>query len=481
MRTKSITRAARRLSALVAGVALAALALPAAAHDVAPGNIDADRPVSLTIHKYEQPGTGTLGNNNGALIEDVPADARALAGVEFTVWPVKNIDLLTVAGWDTAEDLTAAEVMADAGAYPLGAPVSGVTGADGALTFDGSDGLGIGLYLVRETHPGSNPIVQPAVPFLVGLPQPEGDGSWNYDVHVYPKNALSDVTKGVDDSAAVVIGDVVDWTVRSAVPVLPESTRYTDYVIQDVLDSRLGFDSISVALEGAGTLTGSDYAVSAPAKGANGEVTVEFTEAGLGKLDSAGPGAAVVVNLSTVVLALGDGVIPNTATVFINDPSRSNGHESNQVQTKWGALRIVKHAQGDQAATLEGAEFDVYAVDPSTSGAAPVASIRSGADGAASIELQTGQAHTRDYWLVETRAPAGYLVDATPIPVTVTAGALTDATVVTIANEQVPAFALPATGGIGTLAFTVLGLGLVLVGAGAYAAARRQRLAAPAV
>ncbi|WP_051172470.1 SpaH/EbpB family LPXTG-anchored major pilin [Microbacterium indicum] len=479
MSPNTLRSALRGAAALtVAALATLGLAMPASAA-TGPGNIDPDETVSLTVHKYVQP-DGELGENDGHVIDpaDMPAGAQALEGVEFTIQRVTSVDLLTNAGWELAQDLDASSIPADA----LGAEISGTTGADGSVTF-GDDQVEIGLYLVRETGSGDNPIVQPAIPFLVALPQADGDGAWNYDVHVYPKNALSSVTKAVDDSDAVVLGDTVDWTITSAVPLLPEGTHYTDYAISDSLDERLGYQELAVSLVDGGTTAleaGTHYELTAPAAGETGEVVVAFTPAGLALLDGAGASAQVVIDLSTTVLSLGDGVIPNTATVFINDPDRTNGNDSNEVDTKWGALRILKYAEGDESRTLEGAVFSVYAVDPSTStDASPVVEgLTTDAAGDAVTVLQTGQSDTRTYWVVETEAPAGYELSDEPIAVEVTAGAVADAVVVKVANAQTPAFHLPLTGGSGTAGLVIVGLAMVLVGVVALTVRSRRRASA---
>ncbi|NHI17728.1 SpaH/EbpB family LPXTG-anchored major pilin [Microbacterium excoecariae] len=468
MSEKSLARGAWRALAGVTATAVLALAAgPAFA--AGPGNIDPEAEPTLTIHKYEQP-DGTLGENDGTEI-DVPADANALEGVEFTVQRLGSVDLLTNAGWDTLDGLTAADVLADPDAYGLEAGVAETTDAEGIATFAAPD-VEIGAYLVTETAAGPNPIVQPAVPFLVTLPMPAGDGAWNYAPHVYPKNALSSITKAVDDTSAVVLGDIVDWTITSAVPLLPEGTTYTDYTVTDTLDARLGFSAATVSLGGTALVEGTDYTLTAPAVGENGTVTIQVDPA---VANAAGAGAELVVVLSTEVLSIGDGVIPNTATVFINDPERTNGTESNEVDTKWGALQIVKHAAGDETQLLEGAAFDVYAVDPAQNAdAEPVASLETDEAGQATVSLATGQADSRDYWLVETAAPAGYELDETPIQVTVVAGSVANATVELIANSQVPAFMLPMTGGMGASPIVLGGLGMLLLAAGAYLIVRRR-------
>ena len=70
-----------------------------------------------------------------------------------------------------------------------------------------------------------------------------------------------------------------------------------------------------------------------------------------------------------------------------------------------------------------------------------------------------------DYWLVETKAPAGYNQLDKPVPVTVNGGNTeADLTVNTTVQNQAGTL-LPSTGGMGTTVFYVLGAVLVL-GAG---------------
>ena len=465
-----LSRRLKRLgaSALAAGLAITAIALPAQAAPGA-GNIDPDAPVSLTLHKYVQPDGGTLGENDGTEIPN--PQGTALDGVEFTFERVESIDLLTNDGWAKADGLNAATVMGDPASYPLGTPIVRTTAGGGKIEL-ASPEVQIGVYLVRETAPGPNPIVQPSVPFLVTLPMPSqtGSGDWNTNVHVYPKNALNTVNKEVDDSGATLIGDTVKWTVTSEVPVLPEGTQYEHYRITDQLDDRLGFTSATVKLLSGGgesvLVTPDHYGLTTSASGL---VEILFTQEALTLFDQAGANAKVQVELVTEVLSLGNGVIENQAIVFINDPD--SGFESNVVESHWGAAKILKYAKDDTSKTLAGAEFDLYAVDPASAGAQPVRTgITTGSDGTALIDgLKVG-----DYWLVETVAPTGYELLTSPIPFTVTVGSVAEAVVVQVPNTQVPPFTLPLTGGAGSGMFILGGGALLALAAGLLVAARRR-------
>ena len=471
------TRLLVGIGAATLAAGLGATAIGSGANAVTgPGNIDPEHPVTLTLHKYEQPAEGILGPNDGNPLTEI--EGNALNGVEFTFRRIADIDLATNQGWADVANLEATTVLDPENGYTLGAPVVKQTNPQGEIVLAQPD-VGIGAYVVEETASGANPIIQKAAPFIVTLPQPNqaGNGNWNYDVHVYPKNALSAITKTVDDADAFELGDAVDWTVESKVPTLAAGTSYSNYRIEDVIDERLGFQGVSATLEDGLSTTldpGADYTLTAPATGGHGQLKIELTTVGLAKLNTATGSAKVKLAIQTKVLSIGDGTIENAATVFINNPGP--GHTSEPAVTRWGALRIVKHVAGDEAKTLEGATFSLYTENPQTNtAAAPIETgIRTGTNGIAAIDgLKAGQ-----YWLLETAAPAGYEKRVDPIVVTITAGSVAEAVRVPVPNTQVPPFTLPLTGGQGTALFVIGGSALLLTAGTAFLIARRRRTAA---
>lgn len=473
------TRFSRRFRLLTAaGVTAALLAAAAPAH-ASSADIDTSASVSLTIHKFEQPATGTLGTNDGTKITN--PGGTPIAGVEFTVQKVTDVDLTTDTGWATASTLTVADVYGSSATHTLGTGIVRTTDAAGEIALT-SPTVGIGLYLVRETAPGASSVVSPAVPFLVALPQP-ANGAWNYDVHVYPKNAVSRVTKTVDESKTHVIGDTLPWKITNDVSKAPAGTSITSYEVSDTLETRLGYKGTRVSLDDGSTVStltvSTDYTLTAPAVGASGDVVVTFTAAGLAKLNGVPSAAKVIVDIDTTVLSIGDGTITNTGTVYVNDPQHSHGTSSTPTPSTWGALRIVKHVTGDSTKTLAGAVFAIYDADPASVGPAspplvPVASgITTGTDGAVKVDgLRTG-----DYWLVETTAPTGYQKLANPVKITVSVGSTTSPNVADIANSPVPPFTLPLTGGATGAAFTVAGGALVTLALGIVLVRRARRRA----
>lgn len=473
---------ARRLTA---GIGIAALAtaalfgsmLPANAADS--GNINPDAAKSLTIHKYAQPAEAGQAPDGNALPAEATKDLDALQGVEFSVQKVNNIDLSTNAGWAMTDGLTPAEVAPE----NLDAAVSGVTDASGVLIFGG---LEQAVYLVTETNPGANNIAFAAQPFLVTLPLPNNtDNNWIYNVHVYPKNSLASVTKTVDDSAATGLGSDVTWNIAAKVPNASEGNGLNKFAITDVLDPRLSYKNATVTLEsGAEVTSPADYTVDTSVAGT---VTYTFTAAGLAKLT---PGDTVKVAVVTTVTSLGDnsGIIMNDATVYIND----NNFTSDPAQTNWGNATIHKVAANDKSKSLTGAEFQVYTSEADAKAGTNAVAVSgektfaSDAEGIVNIAglraTENGSTTAITYWLVETKAPAGYTIAAdvsaaNPKSFTVDSDLTTDV-VITVENAQTPPFTLPLTGGSGTAMFMTVGLGLLTMAGGVAIRKRSIRRAA---
>jgi fimbrial isopeptide formation D2 family protein len=463
---KRRSRFAPLIGVLAAGLLGAtAFAVPAAALEIGP-NIDPDQTGSIVLHKFEQPADPTGLPNDGS---EIPAGDLAgltpLEGVTFSLQRVGNIDLATNEGWDAVDGLTAAEVLAAPGQYPLTAAGDGATDAAGELAFDA---LELGLYLVTETGPGGNPIAQPSAPFLVTMPLPTGTNTWLYDVNVYPKNAVTDVTKTVDDADDFGLGDDVSWAITGSVPYLAAADPLTVFGFTDVLDPRLAYTSATMtAVTAAGdplAMVAEDYIITAPAAGATGTVLVDFTAAGLAKL-GANQGAVVTLGLDTEVLSIGDGTIENTASLRVN----STSNDADDV-TNWGALEIFKYATVDGVdEPLTGAQFQIFTnADDAAALTNPVTvegedTFTSNVDG----EILVPGLKAGDYLIVETVSPVGYVANLTPIAVTVAIGTIDTPVRVTVENSQVPAWLLPLTGGGGAGLFAIGGGVLIAMAIGA--------------
>lgn len=459
---------AARIAAGTGAVALATLislggALPASA---APDNIDTDEVGSITIHKFAEPATASGLANDGSLVDTT--GLTPLEGVTFTVERVGDYDMTTNADWQAAYALTVAQAQAGT----LTAVGSATTNAAGTAFFGALD---LGVYLVTESAIGDNNVVIEAAPFLVTVPIPIDD-VWEYDVHVYPKNSLTEISKTYTPGTGLGLGSAGTWTITADVPEIASDDELESFVIADTLDARLTYVGATVTGTGV-ALVAADYEVTAgPA------FAVTFTEAGLLKL-AAADDAQVQVVITTNITGLGDGTIENVADVTINGTAYTSG----EAVSNWGTIAILKYEARadatDMTGVLQGAEFQVFAsaadaaarTNPITVSGATT--FTSGENGIAWVPgLQAGV----QYWVVETKSPVGYVLDTTPQVFTaVTGDVAVDSVDLAFANDQVPTYALPITGGEGQAAFMIGGAGLLL-GALGFALMRRRKAQAEA-
>lgn len=460
------------------------LAPSAAAQTVS--NIDTTRTDgSITVHKRSLPEGTATGTPTGNV--DANAPGTPLAGATFTVQQVEAT-LGTNAGFAAARALTPAT------ATPTGAVTTQTTDGTGVATF-GS--LPVGVYLVTETvtpagHVGS-------APFLVFVPMtnPNDTTQWNYNPHVYPKNTPTESVKEVEDVDQNV-GDEISYKISSPVPAVPAGGSISKYIVSDNLDeAQLSTSAaqISVATStGTPFEQGTDYTPVVDAS--TQQVTLTFTSAGLAKLTAAKNADAatqVVTTIKATVLAIGagDGIAPNKATTIFNNGSGAGDTtvDSNEVETRWGKLKVVKdNAENER---LQGAKFELYQC---TSASALGTKITiNGTDSwttDAQGELTIDGLHvtdfennaevtpvTKKYCLVETEAPAGYELLPTPVEVDFTradldAGENKVTVVKEIENVTSTTPNLPLTGGAGI--GLIAALGALLVGAGAWWAKRNS-------
>lgn len=419
------------------------------------GNIDFSQSISLTVHKFAAPSFDDPGMpGDGGEIADTPD--RALSGVEFKVAQVTDIDLTDSTQWAQVADL---EVGADGtvAGHELGEWMVKETDL-GVATF--AD-LPAGVYVVMEgADNGGNNITRTAQPFIVTLPFPNAD-KWVYDVHAYPKNSVTEITKTVSDEVAVggEDGEIVNWLIEVKVP--DETQALTSFVVSDTFDDRLAYAADAGVTVAGDFVSPDDYTVEVTGQ----RVDVVFTEAGLAKLDAM-KGQMVSVTFPTRVLDPGaDGIIPNTATVYVDDPDQTNGHDSDTPTTSWGTVIVHKFEQGTDK-VLEGAEFGIYLTEADAqAGENAVATIVTDASGMASKILHEGT-----YFIKEIKAPAGFVladeVHSFTINTKAENGDVVIEATVDIPNVKSDVPDLPITGAAGRIILTVGGAALLLLAAG---------------
>ncbi|MFT0762482.1 SpaH/EbpB family LPXTG-anchored major pilin [Actinomyces sp. F1_1611] len=486
---------------------LVGLASPALADSLpGPGQPGAPTSGSITVHKYagttvEKTGrsraAGAAGNvrSNGAELDGV--DRHPLAGIPFSVSAVgvgtnESCDLLDLsdsANWDSLPQLASGDLPAGYCSVPVGLAQN--TDADGVTTFAG---LPLGLYLVTE---GESDLVQAAVaPFLVTVPYPSTEGTgpaatneWLYDVHVYPKNQILGSGSKVMTGTGSGLGSLTSWTITSRPLGSYDdgAANLTAYVLSDPLADQLeyapGTSELSYQTPGGSVeavdpsyATFTDNELRAP--------TYTFTPEGLAWLATLPAGTQFIWDLQTAVIGVTThGGIANRAYENTGTDDVEIGHAT----TFWGEARLLKQ-DSSTSAPLAGAQFQVFNAnedqtcegelgDPvEVNGSTMFASDENGEVFIAG--LYTGDDYIttpgRPYCVVETKAPAGYVLDSAPVQIFVGEGTMPWGYVAMINNVKQDGPNLPLTGAQGTLLLSLGGLALVAIASGLYLVQRRR-------
>lgn len=343
------------------------------------------------------------------------------------------------------------------------------------------------------------------------------------NVNANIKGSLPTVDKKVQvngngaDTADAKIGDTLTFTLTSTIPDMSAYDTYT-FNFKDTLSKGLTYGDItSVTVEGvdAPLVKDTDYTVTAtPAAAGNTLLTVGMTDFKNKQQTNAGKKITVTytatLNENAVVGGAGN---VNSATIqYSNDPSSTGTGESepDKVRVFTYGFTVDKYTgdnYNDAATRLAGAEFTltakgdtsaikfvqvnagsatedaVYRVAKAGETAGTTTTITTPANGKVVFQgLKNGE-----YTLTETKAPAGYNKLASAIGVKVNGSNdgtdTTNATVnitynndnndttydQTASNGVIPVqnksgAILPGTGGMGTIAFTVIGVLVIALG-----------------
>ena len=343
------------------------------------------------------------------------------------------------------------------------------------------------------------------------------------NVNANIKGSLPTVDKKVQvngngaDTADAKIGDTLTFTLTSTIPDMSAYDTYT-FNFKDTLSKGLTYGDItSVTVEGvdAPLVKDTDYTVTTtPAAAGNTLLTVGMTDFKNKQQTNAGKKITVTytatLNENAVVGGAGN---VNSATIqYSNDPSSTGTGESepDKVRVFTYGFTVDKYSgdnYNDAATRLAGAEFTltakgdtsaikfvqvnagsatedaVYRVAKAGETAGTTTTITTPANGKVVFQgLKNGE-----YTLTETKAPAGYNKLASAIGVKVNGSNdgtdTTNATVnitynndnndttydQTASNGVIPVqnksgAILPGTGGMGTIAFTVIGVLVIALG-----------------
>lgn len=331
------------------------------------------------------------------------------------------------------------------------------------------------------------------------------------------KGALPTVDKKVQvngtgkDATDAKIGDTLTFTLTSTIPDMSAYSTYT-FNFKDTLSKGLTFGQVTSVKVGDTTLTkDTDYTVTtAPADSGKTLLTVAMKDFKTKQQANAGKKITVTyaatLNKDAVVGGAGN---VNSATIqYSNNPSANGTGESepSKVRVFTYGFTVDKYTgknYDDTATRLAGAEFTlahkggtaisfVKVADSATQNA--VYRVAKADEAGATTTITTpanGKVDFRglengEYTLTETKAPAGYNKLASAIGVKVdgqnNGTDTTHATVVikydnnngsvydqTASNgvipvQNKPGVVLPGTGGMGTIAFTVIGVLVIALG-----------------
>lgn len=426
--------------------------------------------------------------------------AQPLPGVSFTYYAVSESELAALVASNAA---TPEEVAAHTGAKGV---ATDETNANGQVTIPT---LPEGHYWIIENTKGTI-ASSTAVPFALSLPFTNLAGTgYLPTVHVYPKNTLEE-TPTIDktvDNENVAIGTVNTWNVLMAIPKGIEDYKTFGFI--DEIDSRLDYiGNLTVSADGVTLAEDTDYTVTytdeagqigkfGALKGQtlSGVLSVSFTPDGRQKLAKS-PSENVTIAFQTAVnktAIMGLDIKNDVVLEYDNGhgdfstPSNPDNPEEPPITPEeppfvhTGGKAFVKQDRADNA-PLNGAEFKIKTLENKFVIVDQDGKVTFGSEDKATIFTSDsdGKFEVRglpygSYVLVETKAPEGYVLPTNPetaFEVDATSY-YTDPTVITDGatasnNEQVIAnikMTIPRTGGMGTIAFTVVGGLLILLSA----------------
>lgn len=313
------------------------------------------------------------------------------------------------------------------------------------------------------------------------------------------------------DATDAKIGDTLTFTLTSTIPDMSAYDTYT-FNFKDTLSKGLTFNQVDSVKVGDTTLTkNTDYTVTTTNE-ASGETLLTVAMSEFKKKQQANAGKKITVTYTATLnkdAVVGGAGNVNSATIqYSNNPSTNGTGESepSKVRVFTYGFTVDKYTgknYDDTATRLAGAEFTlshkggtaisfVKVADSATQNA--VCRVAKADEAGATTTITTpanGKVDFRglengEYTLTETKAPAGYNKLASAIGVKVdgqnNGTDTTHATVVikydnnngsvydqTASNgvipvQNKPGVVLPGTGGMGTIAFTVIGVLVIALG-----------------
>ena len=443
---------------------------------------------NLTIHKTLGDGTTSVNGIRFNLFKvTIPGDGTMPIVGSGVIYKINGSTLEVYQG--------AASTPAQTFALTAAAPAYQVTAGSGSAAGRAVwTNLPQGVYLASEDLAHSNPtnaatnqavtISSAHANFIVSVPMTNATGDdWITDVQVHPKNESLIVEKTVDVTTdnAVMVGDVVTYTIKASVP--DDIATATAFKVIDELDEALTYDPSSLVVKGqpgGGVLAGVCYNVSVDA---NNKLTVSFTSIGFTILSNF---SFVEVSFATTV---NDKIYQKDGFAVDNEASMSFTNKDGVVfdsdtdgdgpTIHTAAIRVTKIDQNGVG--LNGSLFRI-ATSESRARAGQYLKITANGvildatDAGYATEtnyLQISPANAasfvglrdvvngvyQSYYVVEIDAPDGYNLLTAPIKVTFDGSEYKHTYDLEVINSK--GFTLPQTGGMGTMVFSIAGVVLI--------------------
>lgn len=358
-------------------------------------------------------------------------------------------------------------------------------------------GLADGYYRVTENI-SETAIISGKVDFIVKLPMgdPNNTSETIKEVHVYPKNRIGEgpvIQKDVKDTVITENGTEVKWSITTDIPSSLIGSDTENYLITDSWGSNLKFkdNSISVYYKDVSgnnnvplNIT-EDYSF---AISENNKYEIQLTKVGLGKLANAikdnliNSEMLLHVDYSSIISITDkqwadlatktDGVTNHVQIDFTNNNGYAFESGKDYETPSLYQIQVTKYDGDNKKVMLKGAAFELYTTNIKNeqlvkgtkvsldNSSELVTSVKTNTDGIAYFSgLPAGT-----YLLEETVAPQGYKKLKDTYTVEVTDNTDVYGTVkVDVVNYYDNSLSLPETGGMGTVIFTIVGIGLIVI------------------
>lgn len=340
------------------------------------------------------------------------------------------------------------------------------------LTTNGNNrtaSLPLGSYLVVPTSTSKIYAV------MVGnLSLSEENGEWisNSQTIVGKVSEPGIITKtiaGNKETDSAFIGTEFTYNITGSIPRYPTNATNKKYMITDTMSNGLTFSGLTsvnitdgttrLTVNTNGTVTDSTNQVVANIV-VNGQViTIDFN---LDNVKSTEITVTYKARLNNNAVIGGEGNKNDAKLTYANDPYGTGTYDSEpDITTVYTyGIEILKYSGTDKTTVLEGATFDIYSNAALTT---KVGTITTDEDGYAEyIGIPAGT-----YYLKETKAPNGHtlLTDAIAIEVAGNNSILSPTNsgyyYAEISNNK--NLFLPFTGGMGTYAYTIIGLLIIVI------------------